>query len=99
MFIEAIGGTTRINGQAGDDWLVVNAVPDAPTAPNPMDGRTLRLDGGTGSDYDIVGLFGKGASRIDVVDTGYDGGTNILVVNGGGARRHLPVPPPAHRAC
>src|SRR5262249_11663127 len=75
-------GTTHINGEAGNDWLTVNAVPDAPSAPNPMDGRRLTLDGGTNADYDIVGLFGKGQSRIDVSDTGYDGATNILVVNG-----------------
>ena len=56
-------------------------MPDAPGT-NPMDGKRLTLDGGAGSDYDIVGLWGTGESRIDVVDTGYDGGTNVLVVNG-----------------
>ncbi|MFZ1409933.1 MAG: hypothetical protein WAS07_00575, partial [Micropruina sp.] len=79
-FLEAIGGTTRVNGEAGDDWLVVNAVPDAPGV-NPMDDQRLTLDGGLGSDYAIVGLWGVGESRIDVLDTGYDGGTNVLVVN------------------
>ena len=59
VFVEAIRGTTRVYGQGGDDWLVVNAVPDDPTAPNPMNGRTLRLDGGASSDSYIVGLFGK----------------------------------------
>ena len=81
VFLEAIGGPTAVNGQAGDDWLTVNAVPDAPGT-NPMDGQRLTLDGGAGSDYDIVYLWGVGQSRIDVLDTGYDGGTNVLVVGG-----------------
>ena len=72
---------TAVNGQDGDDWLTVNAVPDAPGT-NPMDGQRLTLDGGAGSDYDIVYLWGVGQSRIDVLDTGYDGGTNVLVVGG-----------------
>ncbi|HSF97125.1 MAG TPA: calcium-binding protein, partial [Ornithinibacter sp.] len=81
VFLEAIGGPTAVNGQAGDDWLTVNAVPDA-AGVNPMDGQRLTLDGGAGSDYDIVYLWGVGQSRIDVLDTGYDGGTNVLVVGG-----------------
>ena len=47
-----------------------------------MQGQRLTLDGGAGADTDVVGLFGTGTSRIDVVDTGYDGATNTLVVNG-----------------
>ncbi|HWG94585.1 MAG TPA: Calx-beta domain-containing protein [Mycobacteriales bacterium] len=81
VLVEAVGGTTLVNGQDGDDWLVVNAVPDLPGAPNPMDGRRLRLNGGAGSDYALVGVFGSGDSRIDVVDTGATG-TDVLVVNG-----------------
>ncbi len=81
VFVEAVGGTTRVNGQGGADWLVVNAVPDAPGT-NPMDGKRLTLDGGTGSDTSVVGLWGVGNSRIDVIDTGYDGGTNVLYIEG-----------------
>ena len=83
VFVEAVSGATRVNGQAGADWLVVNAVPDAPGT-NPMDGQRLTLDGGTGSDTSVVGLWGVGNSRIDVTDTGYDGGTNTLYVEGPG---------------
>ena len=85
VMVEALGGDSQINGEAGDDWLVVNAVPDPIAAPNPMDGVTLRLDGGLGADYAIVGLFGKGSTRIDVVDSCYDGSTNVLAVNGSAA--------------
>nr|NLI49987.1 calcium-binding protein [Propionibacterium sp.] len=80
-FVEGLGGSASVFGDAGDDWLVVNAVPDAPGA-NPLDHRRLALDGGLGSDYALVGTWGTGDSRIDVTDSGHDGGTNVLVVNG-----------------
>ncbi len=82
VFVEAIGGTTDVYGQAGNDWLTLNAVPDDPSADNPLDGKVLGLDGGTGADNFVVGLFGKGTSRVAVTDTLADGATNNLVVNG-----------------
>ena len=81
-FVETLGGNTTVRGQDGSDWLVVNAIPDDPTATNPMAGKTLALDGGNGADNFIVGLFGKGSSTIAVTDTLSDGKTNNLVVNG-----------------
>ncbi len=80
-FVEGLGGSASVFGDADDDWLVVNAVPDAQGA-NPLDHRRLALDGGLGSDYTLVGTWGTGDSRIDVTDSGHDGGTNVLVVNG-----------------
>ena len=82
VFVTSVGGTTSINGQGGNDWLVVNPNPPAAGTPNPMSGTTITLDGGAGSDYSVVGLYGNGDSRIDVVDTVADGATNVLVVNG-----------------
>ena len=82
VFVTSVGGTTSINGQGGNDWLVVNPNPPAAGTPNPMSGKTITLDGGAGSDYSVVGLYGNGDSRIDVVDTVADGATNVLVVNG-----------------
>ena len=81
-FVETLGGDTTVRGQDGNDWLVVNAIADDPTAANPMAGKTLALDGGNGADNFIVGLFGKGSSTIAVTDTLSDGKTNNLVVNG-----------------
>ena len=92
VFVEAVSGTTTVNGRAGDDYLVVNAVPDAPPATNPMQGQRLTLDGGAGADTDVVGLFGTGTSRIDVVDTGYDGGHQLARRQRHRARRPVPAP-------
>ena len=82
VFVTSVSGRTTVNGQAGDDWLVVNPNPPAAGTPNPMSGQRLTLDGGAGSDFSLVGLYGNGDSRIDVVDTVVDGGTNVLVVTG-----------------
>ena len=82
VFVEALSGSTRIEGQAGDDWLLVNAVPD-PVSVNPMAGQTLDLVGGTGSDTFLVELFGIGTSRINTIDTQAD--VNVLIVNGSAA--------------
>ena len=84
VMVETTGGATRVNGQGGDDWLLVNALPALPDAVNRISGQ-LTLDGGGGSDTTVVGLFGEGDTTIAVIDTGFDGGTNALVVNGSAA--------------
>ncbi len=78
--VEALSGTTAIEGQAGNDWLLVNPVP-GPLGTNLIEGQRLTLDGGANSDTYVVEMFGVGNSRIDVVDV-TDGGTNVLGVGG-----------------
>ncbi|HWS57763.1 MAG TPA: hypothetical protein VN257_04430, partial [Actinotalea sp.] len=78
--VEALSGTTAIEGQAGNDWLLVNPVP-GPLGANLIEGQRLTLDGGANSDTYVVEMFGVGNSRIDVVDV-TDGGTNVLGVGG-----------------
>src|SRR3954452_23659805 len=78
VFVDTTGGTTSVNGLDGRDILVVNALQ---ATGNGLTG-TLTLDGGRGADTSIVGLFGSGDSTVAVVDTGFDGATNILIVNG-----------------
>ena len=85
VMLETTAGATTINGQAGDDILVVNPIVDA-LEPNGL-GGVLTLQGGFGSDYFIVGLWGKGDTRINVQDGYADSGntaqdTNVLIVNG-----------------
>ena len=78
VFVDSTGGATNVNGEAGRDLLVVNALQRTGNG----FGGTLSLDGGAGADTTIVGLFGSGDSTVAVDDTGNDGATNVLIVNG-----------------
>jgi hypothetical protein len=90
VMVEKTRALATVQAGRGDDVLVVNPIV-VPGEPNAL-GGDLTLDGGHGSDYYVVGLWGNGDRRIDVVDsfrppTGAetanpDGDTNVLVVNG-----------------
>ena len=54
VFVDSTGGATNVNGEAGRDLLLVNALQRTGNG----FGGTLSLDGGAGADTTIVGLFG-----------------------------------------
>ena len=87
LTVETVAGATDVNGEAGDDVVLVNALFGIP---GPLAGgleeqgidAPLNIDGGFGADSTTINLFGNGESFIDVTDSGFDGMSNFLTVNG-----------------
>ena len=65
LLIETITGTTAINGETGDDRLVLNPLPPKPTTANGINDDSLTFDGATGSDLYVINVFSVGDSEID----------------------------------
>ena len=80
LAVETTDGALQLLGEAGNDVFVVNPT-RIPGEPNGI-GDLLRIDGGAGSDRTTINLFGNGVSDVEVTDTAFDGGTNLLTVNG-----------------
>ena len=91
LLIETITGTTAINGESGDDRLVLNPLPLKPTTANGINDDSLTFDGATGSDLYVINVFSVGDSEIVVHDSGTDlTGFDRLTINGTAGPRSVP---------